>query len=443
MLEVVEENKNVKILKISMPHEVIDKARDEVYEEISKDIKIKGFRPGMAPRNLINSIIGIDKINEMIKEHVADEAYEEIIEEYLKTPQGEDVILPPRLKSVELGGNAEVTFEIHLFPKVEIESMDNVEITIPKLHDDKDKMLNDSLEDLRKEKSILIPKDGNIEIGDQVEIEYQDLTGKDPEKKELELKVAKPEEGNIFSYLVGKKAGDEFDFSTVAENTGNTTKLHVKILKVYSVKLPDLDDNFAKMVDDKYETLEDLKNGLRSQIDKVVDGFTDSLKTDEVLNELVKKTKLDVLDSTIDYFIDYVIEKKKEDKTYDKELKEKFKGDEKAFKDSIRNDVINYMKLEGAIKLIAKERSLDVSDEEIFEEARETYEKSKISDERLKVMLKKDSDLYQSIKRDLISHKVAKELLKNAIVKESDVDEISEDTEEIEEENEKESEGSN
>ncbi|BBJ27643.1 trigger factor [Athalassotoga saccharophila] len=440
MLEVVEENKNVKILKVSMPHEVIEDARDEVYDEISKDIKIKGFRPGMAPRNLINSIIGMDKINEMIKEKVADEAYDVIIEEYLKTPQGDDVILPPRLKSVELGGNAEVTFEIHLFPKVEIESMDKIEITIPKLHNDSEKMINDSIEDLRKEKAILIPKDGNIEIGDQVEIEYQDLTGKDPEKKELELKVAKPEEGNIFSHLVGKKAGDEFDFSTTAENSGNVTHLHVKILKVYSVKLPEIDDNFAKMVDDKYETLEDLKNNLRSQIDKVMNGFTESLKIDVVLNELVKKTKLDVLDSTIDYFVDYVVDKKKEEKTYDKELKEKFNGDEKAFKDSIREEVINYMKLEGAIKSIAKEKSLDVSDEEIFEEARETYEKSKISDERLKVMLKKDSDLYQSIKRNLMSDKVARELLKNAVVKE---EEVGKDSQGEIEEDENESEGSN
>ncbi len=438
MLEVVEENKNVKVFKVSMSHDVIEEARDEVYEEISKDIKIKGFRPGMAPRNLINSIIGMDRINEMIKEKVADEAYDVIIEEYLETPQGEDVILPPRLKSVELGGNAEVTFEIHSFPKVEIESMDNVEIEIPKLHDDRENMVSDSIEELRQEKSILIPKDGNIEIGDQVEIEYQDLTGKDPEKKELELRVAKSEEGNIFSHLIGKKAGDEFDFSTVAENSGNTTHLHVKILKVYSVKLPDLDDNFAKMVDDKYETFEDLRNSLKSRVDKVIDDFNESLKVDGVLNELVKKTKLDVLDSTIDYFVDYVIGKKKEDKTYDKDLKEKFNGDEKAFKDSIRNDVINYMKLEGAIKLIAKEKSLDVSDEEIFEEAREIYEKSKISDERLKVMLKKDSDLYQSIKRELMSHKVAKELLKSAIVKEIDVDENSED--ELKED---ESEGSN
>lgn len=433
MFEILEENKNVKLLKVSLPHESIEKVRDEVYEEISKDIKVKGFRPGMVPRNLINSIIGMDKINSMIKERVADEAYDLIVDEYIKTPQGEDVMLPPRLKSVELGGSADVVFEIHAFPKAEVESIDKVEVKIPKF-DDKEEMLNDSLEKLREEKAILTPKESGIEIGDQVEIEYQDLTGKDEEKKVLELKVAKPEEGNVFSHLIGKKVGEEFDFSTVAENSGNTTKLHVKILKVYSVKLPDLDDNFAKMVDEKYETLEDLKNHVKEDIEKSVNDFVRSIERDSILSELVKKTKLDVLDSTIDYFVNYVLNKKKEEKVYDKELKEEFKGDEKAYRDSVMKDIINYLKLEGAIKFVAKEKSLEVSDDDIFQEARKIYEKSKISDERLKVMLKKDSDLYLTIKRDLLSYKVADELLKNAVITEENVENESEM---------KESEGSN
>jgi hypothetical protein len=78
---------------------------------------------------------------------------------------------------------------------------------------------------------------------------------------------------------------------------------------------------------------------------------------------------------------------------------------------------------------------LSVSDEEIFEEAKRDYEESKISDERLKIMLKKDPALYSMIRRELLSSKVADELLKDAVVtvEKNDEDEVIEDDEENDE----------
>ncbi len=415
MFEVVEENKNVKIVKVSLDHKSIDDARDKVYNDLSKDIKLKGFRPGMIPRNLINTIIGMDKINDLVKDEVADKAFDVLFKDGLE--EGENVLLPPRVKSVELGGNADVFFEMHFFPKVEIESMKGIEIIIPDVGN-LDENVERTINELREEKVILIPKgeDQSAQIDDVAEVEYIDLTGKDPEKKTLEIRIGNPEEGTIFPHLIGKKIGDEFDFTSKSENTGNETSLHVKLNKLYSRKLPDIDDNFAKMVDEKYETLEDLKNALKSEVDKSINEIILSIKRDEIAEELAKKTKIDVLDSTIDYFVDYIVDNKKEEKVYDEELKDKFQGDEKAYIDSIRSETIDYLKFEGAVRLIAQEKSLNVSDDEVFEEAKRVYEESKISDERLKITLKTDISLYSSIKRKLLSFKVADELLKDAVL---------------------------
>lgn len=441
MFEIVEENKNVKTVKISLDHEVIDAARNAVYDEISKDIKVKGFRPGMVPRNLINTIIGMDRVNDLVKEHVVDEASSILSKEYDKSL---NILLPPMVKNVELGGTADVVFELHLFPKVEIESMKDVEIKVPNFGD-LENHVNESLEELREEKAILVPKEPGqtAEVGDTVEIEYFDLSGKDPEKKTLELKIGEPNEGTIFPHVIGKKIGDEFDFKSTSENTENKTNLHVKVSGLYLRKLPDLDDNFAKMVDEKYETLDDLKASLKKDVDKSIENLLSNIKRDEIIDEMIKKTKIDVLDSTIDYFASSVIERKKEDKAYDKELKEKFNNDEKAYLESAKSEVINYLKLEGALKLIANERSLSVSDDEIFETAKQIYKGSKISEERLKVMLKKDSELYSSINKEILSNKVADELLKDAIFVEDKVGEGAKESENEEFENKGESEGQN
>ncbi len=444
MFDVVEENKNVKTVKVSLDHESIDDARDVVYNDLSKDIKLKGFRPGMVPRNLINTIIGMDKINELVKDEVAEKAFNMLFRDGLQ--DSENMLLPPRVKSVELGGTADVLFEIHFFPKVEIESLKGIEIEVPDAGNI-DKSVENAMNEIREEKAILVPKEEgqSAQIGDVAEIEYFDLTGKDPEKKTLEIKIGNPEEGSIFTHLVGKKIGDEFDFTSKSENTENETKLHVKVNKLYSRKLPDIDDNLAKMIDEKYETLEDLKNVLKSEFKEAADDIILSLKRDMILEKLIEKTKIDVLDSTIDYFIDYIVDNKKEDGVYDEELKDKFKGDEKAYRESIKSEAINYLKLEGATRLIAKEKSLDVSDDEVFEEAKMMYEESKISDERLKIMLKKDPSLYSTIKQKLLSFKVADELLKDAVivVRKLNEDDELEDEKKNDEVEESESEGEN
>ncbi len=422
MFEIAEENKNIKTVRVSLSHEEIEKTRDEIYDKISKDIKVKGFRAGMVPRNMLNTVIGIDHINEMIKERIAEMAYDILVED--ESFEDMKPMLPPDLKSVELGGTAEVLFDVYTFPKVEIDSMDNVEISVPKYASDEqiEEDVDHAIEDLREDKAILIPEkeDHSVEIGDRVEIDYT-VVGKSAEKENIELTVKTPNEGSIFSFLIGKYVGDEFDFTNESENTGNINTLHVKINKIYSRQLPELNDEFAKMVDEKFETFDALRQNFKKQILDTIDAIKISFERDYILSTLVERSHLDMADSSLDYFVQRLIEIKKEKKDYERELKEDFKGDEEKYLKSIRDGSINFIKLRSAATKIAAEKGIEVSEDEIFEEAKQRYQKANISDERLRVLIGKDEELKETIVNDIIDRKVAEELLKNAKIVEEDV----------------------
>ncbi len=420
MFEIVKEEQNVKTVKISLDHEAIERTRDKVYNELSQSVKVKGFRKGKVPRNLLNVVIGMEKINNMIKEDVADIALDELYEnEKFKELS---VMLPPALVSVELGETADVVFEIHVYPNVEVESLEGEEIEIPKIkNEDLEDDVKKELERMREENAILKPKDENeiIEIGDQVEIEYH-ITDKDEEPRQFEVIVKEPSEGKIFAELVGKKVGDSIEF--VDEKDENQTSYTMTVKEVYKRTLADLNDDFAKMVDNEAETLEALKEKLRQKIKGSFDDFVKSLEVNNMLDKLEKKTKLNVSKHSIDLFVNHVIMRQKEEKEYEKALKD-FKGDEKAYKDTLKTEITNYLKLKGAVEKIAKEKGIEVSEDEVFDKAKEYYQSLNMSDERLKVTLTKDKELRDRIENEILHNKVAEELLKSAKIVVKDLEE--------------------
>jgi len=419
MLEIIKEEENVKTVKITVESEKVKKATEEVYAELSKNVKIKGFRKGRVPRNLLKTIVGTEEIENMVKEKIADVALDKLYdeEEFKKM----NVMLPPALVSIDMGENAEVVFEIHLYPEVEIESLEGEEIEVPELkEEDVEKDVEEELERLREENAVLEPKGENevVEEGDHVEIEYH-VTGKEETPRNFDFIVKDPKSSQLFQDVLGKKVGDAIEF--VDERDENKTSYTMKITAIHRRILADLDDEFAKSVDVEAETLEALKNKLKDKIKGSFDDFMKTFEANTILNRLANKTKLKMSDHSLELFVNHVIMRQKENKEYEKSLKD-FKGDENAYKESLKKEITNYLKIKGAVEKIAKEKGIEVSEDEIFEKAKEYYASMNISDERLKVTLSKERELHDRIKNDLLHDKVAEELLKSAkiVVKKAD-----------------------
>lgn len=436
MFEIIDEKQNVKTVKISLSHEEVERARNNTYADISKNIKVKGFRSGMVPRKLLNAIIGMEKINEMIKEDIADRAIDELYDD--EKFQELDPMMPPALISVDIGETADVIFEVHSYPDVTVESTDGEKIEIPLIKDEEiEEDVNRKLQHMREKNAILEPKGKEevIEIGDQVEVEYK-AADADEKPRELEIVVEKPDKGRIFTELIGKKIGDVIEFEEGKDKDKIMYSMLVK--RVYKRKLADLDDDFAKTIDSEVQTLEALKAKLRNEARESIEKLIREGEINMILEKLTDKATLDVSEHSLDLFINHVIARQKEEKEYEESLKD-FNGDEKAYRDTLKKEITNYLKLKGAVEKVAKEKKIEVSEDEIFEGAKEYYKSFGMSDERLKVILSKDKDFYDRVKNELLHRKVAEELLKTAkvVVMEPKEEFVEERSEEIREEEKK------
>ncbi len=411
MFEIIDEKQNVKTVKVSLPHEEIEMARDNTYANISKNIKVKGFRPGMVPKKLLNAIIGMEKINEMIKEDIADRAMDELYDD--EKFHELNPMMPPALISVNVGETADVIFEVHSYPDVAVESMNGEKIEIPPIKDEEiEEDINRKLQHMREENAILEPKEEEetIEVGDQVEAEYH-VVGTGEKPKEFEIVIEDPSKGKIFADLIGKRVGDTIEFEEGKSEDKITYSMVVK--RVYKRKLADLDDDFAKAVDNEAQTIEALKVKLRNEAKESIKNLIKEGEINMILEKLTDKTTLDISEHSLDLFVNHVIARQKEKKEYEESLKD-FGGDEKTYRDTLKKEIASYLKLKGAVEKIAKEKEIKVLEDEIFERAKEYYRSFGMSDERLKVILSKDKDFYNRVKNELLHRKVAEELLKTA-----------------------------
>ncbi len=415
MFEVIDEKQNVKTVKILLPHEEVEEAREEAYADLSKNIKVKGFRQGMVPKKLLNAIIGTEKVNEMIKEIVADKALDILYED--EKFQKENLMLPPALVSVDLGKTTNAVFEIHNYPEVTIESMDGEKIEVPGIDEEGiEEDLEDRLQELREQNVVLEPKDEKeaIEIGDQVELEYN-VKEERENPKEFEIVIKDPEEGKIFSDLIGKKVGDTIEFE---EDNGEDEKKSVYFMTVkraYKRILPNLDDEFAKTVDNDVQTFEELKTKLRNEIKKERERFVEEGKIAMVLKKLESKTRLNISEHSLNLFINHVIARQKREKEYERALKD-FKGDEEKYRNTLKEELVKYLKIKGAVEKLSSENDIKISEDEIFENAKNSLGYLGVSDERLKVMLSKNKNFYDRMRDEVMHRKVAEELLKTVKV---------------------------
>src|SRR5437870_4451041 len=104
-------------LAVQVPPEQFQQAVDRVFHQLAKRTQVPGFRPGKAPRRLVEKMIDTDRVQEMALERVVSEGYRQALEQEGLTPYGEPDL---KLEEVEEGKPVSFRITIDLPPKVEL-----------------------------------------------------------------------------------------------------------------------------------------------------------------------------------------------------------------------------------------------------------------------------------------------------------------------------------
>ena len=343
-MKVTVENKKGlnKDLKVFVDKKTIETYMNEKYEEVKKQVSLKGFRPGKAPKEILKRQFGKSIYGEVLDKVLKETSAKAIQENKIK-PVGQPKI---DLKSYGEGKDLEYIISVTEFPKVELKSIENIKIDEYTVKIDSKDIDSKVKEIAKNQKNFVAKKDGESSvIEDLVAFDYKaTINGKaftGGEGKNTQIVLGK----DLFikgfdKELTGVKKNETKTFEVILpdnypqkEFVNKKAKFECKILEIKKSVETKIDDNFAKNLGAK--DLNDLKTLISKQINDEYKNSLDMLSKNQILKQIENFKVEDIPENLVVQEVGILTQGMKED-----EIKKNKKDFEKKAKDRIKVGLI-------------------------------------------------------------------------------------------------------
>lgn len=306
-------------LTVTVDAASVEDAYQAKLKKYQANLQLDGFRKGKAPVSIVER-----KYGDAIREESTFECLEENLKQAIDTLEDKDKplaystpVLQDEEKLIPFKKGEGITFTVHydVYPAIEVKDYKAREVEVTEVQI-ADSDVDAEIEKLRDQNAIVKTKDGAIEKGDIVTLDYVELDEEGNPVADTERKNFTFTLGTGYNYyridddLVGLKKGDEKVIEKKYADDdvtfhGENKNLKVKVDEVKFRELPEVDADFCQDVKEEYKSVDDLKKGLREKLEKEVE---DALKNDKInalLALLVEETKFDVPASMVDVELDH------------------------------------------------------------------------------------------------------------------------------------------
>ncbi|MDR0881168.1 MAG: trigger factor [Candidatus Adiutrix sp.] len=290
-------------LTVELPEETALKSRKKHLDKFTREARLKGFRPGKAPRNLVAQIYA-DELKTAVLEEVVSQAMPQLLTEHKLEPVGQ-----PTLETLDYveGGPYKFTVTLEIPPVFEAPEWRGLEIQRLKANVTEE-MIDQKIGELRRSLSTVkkVEEERPLQTGDLANITYQGYQGENlvtdlsagPLNVELGTDRLTPE---FEQGLLGMKAGETRDISVVMpegsrkELAGQTLVLRTTLKEISRRELPELDDEMAKDLSiDGVETLATLRERIRVDSSRALEAQNDQSAAQQVSQILARLVKIDL-----------------------------------------------------------------------------------------------------------------------------------------------------
>jgi len=298
-------------LSATIPLEQVSSAYSKKLNEVQKQIKMPGFRPGKVPQNLVEQRHGKDLLNEVASELI-DSSFKEFMENEKLTLAMRPEIVP---SDIEKGKSIEYSASFEVMPEIELTDLAGcaVEKTVVNLSDEEK---SSSMEKVAKKQASWTLVERAAALGDKVTFDFAGsidgvlFDGGSSENFELELGSNQMIPG-FEDQIVGISAGEEKDITVtfpeaygVADLAGKDAVFNIKAHEVKEAALPELNDEFAKKLG--VDNLADLETQVYSMASKGAEDKVQSEMYVIVTDLLLDKNKVDVPESLLNAEINHL-----------------------------------------------------------------------------------------------------------------------------------------
>ena len=410
-------NNYTREFKIDVAWENIESDFNDTLKKFSKKVKLPGFRPGKIPR---------DRLLQQFQPNIEAQFMDDNINKFYLMALKQKELVPVNRADISdvqfrFEGNFSFVAKFEVEPEFDLPKLKNGVFKVQRnnfISDDSD--IDDAIDQLRRSHArIESVEDGAIEK-DFILCDLQKLddSGVAIIGKKFEKQMLKVGDGSFTEdqkeKLIGLKPGDKSKIN-LPDNEDKDIKspYELSVNKVEREILPDVNDDFLKLVNPELKSIDDLRSDVSA---KIKENFLERSKQAferELSDSLIAKVSVDAPSSMIDNYLNNLIEDAKKQNNGQE-------VDESKLKENYRPAAERNLKWYLIRKKLIEQKEIKVERKDVDEEVEFLVKRSPASEKEIRRFYKKPSNR-QRIEDDLIERKVLQYLEQYAKVKEVDV----------------------
>ena len=280
-------------ITISIPADDIQKQVKTKLNTAQRSAKIKGFRKGKAPIDVVKKMYEPEIRQDVINDSVIKKFYE-LVEEKNFKPVGRPNLVPERIE-MEKDIIFKATFEV--YPEISLGNLSRLSYT-KAVSSVEEEDVNKTIENIRKRMCAWEPKEGNSSSGDQIKIDFvgkideEEFEGGSAKDFVVEIGSKSMIEG-FEDGLIGLKKSDNKDLNlTFPEDYGKTelaskkVVFNVEVKEVLKPKLPALNEEFFKSTGLEAKNTNEFKKEIKNKLDEDLKNIIENKSKSSILDSL-------------------------------------------------------------------------------------------------------------------------------------------------------------
>jgi trigger factor len=301
-------------IKIEVDADTLKEAYGRISQKYAKRANVPGFRKGYAPLDVVRLRFKEEIKNEVLAE-VLPTKVTEAIQEYKLNPLTEPHLHFDDHENVKVNGSQPISLHVHVevMPEIPEPKYEDLEVT-RRVKPVEDSEVEDLIANRLQRDAALIPVEGRkSEIGDTVIADLEGRFDDDPDGDPItatDLEVVLGDEVIEKSFtenLAGVEEDDEKEFTVAypAEFSspalaGKTVHYKAKIKSVGKTETPEMNDEWARTLDEGYESLADVRKKLRSDLEKYAETDADARLRNNAIAKLIEQNTFEVPNALIE-----------------------------------------------------------------------------------------------------------------------------------------------
>lgn len=414
---------NEGVLTIEVEEEKVTGALDQAFKKVVKQVSVPGFRKGKVPRFIFEQRFGVESLYQDALDIILPEAYGAAIEETNIEPVDRPEV---DVEQMEKGKSLIFTAKVTVKPEVKLGDYKGLEVEEKDVNVTDEDVENELKGHQEKQAELVVKEDGTVENGDTVVMDFEGFVDGEPfeggkaENYSLEIGSGQFIPG-FEEQLVGVAAGVQKDIEVnfpeeyhAADLAGKPATFKVTVHEMKTKQLPELDDEFAKDIDEEVETLEQLKNKTKEKLAEQKKQEADNYKRDTLVEKATENAEIDLPEAMINNELDRMtqeFEQRLQMQGMTLDMYYQFSGqDANALREQMKEDGEKRVRANLTLEAIAKAENLEVSDEDVDKEVEKMAEMYNQPADNIKQML----GSLDTLKEDLKIRKALDFLVENS-----------------------------